>query len=218
MDRARLTAQGKTDLLRIGMMVSNGHELRPFWDAFRSLHPQWGLRLRHNGFVDPFGPLRRGEIDLLVSWLPVEEPDLSVGPVLFQEARVAAVASDHRLADRKSVSVEALADYGVLGGETKQPDYWEDAFTPFYAPSGRTIERNFNVADLDHLYAIVSAGDAIHPLGAQVTRFYVRPDITYLHLHDAPMLRWGLVRRSDDDNPMVRAFVRVARELGTMSL
>ncbi|GAA2454394.1 hypothetical protein [Streptomyces lavendulocolor] len=56
------------------------------------------------------------------------------------------------------------------------------------------------------------------PLAAQVTRPDVRPDITYLHLHDAPMLRWGLVWRSSNDSPMVRSFVRIARELGTMSL
>ncbi|MFD7319512.1 LysR family transcriptional regulator [Streptomyces sp. NPDC059875] len=101
MDRARLTAQGKTDILRINLLVSNAHELRPFWDAFRSLNPTCGIRLRYNGFIDPFGPLRRGEADLLLAWLPVEDPDLTVGPVLFEEPRVAAVASDHRLAVRR---------------------------------------------------------------------------------------------------------------------
>ncbi|MFE2328656.1 LysR family transcriptional regulator [Streptomyces sp. NPDC059385] len=220
MDRARLAAQGKTDVLRIGLLASNAHELRPYWDAFRSLHPKWGLRLRYNGFIDPFGPLRRGDFDLLLTWLPVEERDLTVGPVLFEETRVAAVASDHRLADRSSVSAEVLADYGVVGGDAGSllPDYWEDAFLPFHTPRGRTIERIFTATDLDQIYAIVSSGDAIHTLGAQVTRFHIRPDITYLHLHDAPILRWGLVWRSDDDSPMVRSFVRIARELGTMSL
>ncbi|MGW6706247.1 LysR family transcriptional regulator [Streptomyces sp. NPDC054956] len=217
-DRARLAAQGKTDILRIGLLVSNTHELRPFWDAFRALNPKWGIRLRYNGFIDPFGPLRRGEIDLLVAWLPIEEPDLSVGPVLFQETRVAAVASDHRIAARRSVSAEVFADHGVIGAESPLPEYWDDAFMPFYTPSGRKIERSFMATDLDQLFAIISSGDAIHSLGAQVTRFHVRPDITYLHLHDAPVLRWGLVWRSDNDNPMVRSFVRLARELGTMSL
>ncbi|MEV7616686.1 LysR family transcriptional regulator [Streptomyces sp. NPDC089799] len=216
--RARLAARGQTDVLRIGLMVTNGHELRPFWDAFRSLHPEWGLRLRHNGFIDAFGPLRNGEIDLLLAWLPVEEPDLTIGPVLFEEGRVAAVASDHVLAVRRSLSVEALADHGVVGAEVQQPDYWEDAFTPFRTPSGRAIERTHTCVNLDELYAIISSGDAIHSLGAQVTRYYVRPDITYLHLRDAPPLRWGLVWRSDSESEPARAFVRLARELGTMQL
>ncbi|GLX17223.1 MULTISPECIES: LysR family transcriptional regulator [Streptomyces] len=217
-DRARLTAQGKADVLRIGLMVTNGHELRPFWDAFRARHPQWGLRLSHNGYMDPFAPLRRGEIDLLLSWLPVEEPDLTVGPVLFDEPRVALVANDHRLAGRSSLTLEALADHGIVGPDGPQPDYFEDAFVPFTAPSGRTIERKFLVTTLDELYTLVADGEIIHLLGNQVTRFYVRPDVTYIPVRDTPLLRWGLVWRSDNDSPMVRAFTDIAHELGTMSL
>ncbi|MEU8773607.1 LysR family transcriptional regulator [Streptomyces sp. NPDC048606] len=217
-DRARLTAQGKTDVLRIGLMVTNGHELRPFWDAFRSRHPQWGLRLSHNGYIDPFAPLRRGEVDLLLSWLPVEEPDLTVGPVLFEESRVALVANEHRLVGCSSVTLEALADHGIVGPDGPQPDYFEDAFAPFTAPSGRAIERKFLVTTLDELYTLVADGEVIHLLGNQVTRFYVRPDVTYIPVRNTPLLRWGLVWRSDNDNPMVQSFVRIARALGTMSL
>ncbi|MFD0355511.1 LysR family transcriptional regulator [Streptomyces sp. NPDC127110] len=217
-DRARLTAQGKTDVLRIGLMVTNGHELRPFWDAFRTRYPQWGLRLSHNGYMDPFAPLRRGEIDLLLSWLPVEEPDLTVGPVLFAEPRVALVANEHRLAGRSSLTLDALADHGIVGPDGPQPDYFEDAFVPFTAPSGRAIERKFLVTTLDELYTLVADGEIIHLLGNQVTRFYVRPDVTYIPVRDTPLLRWGLVWRSDNDSPLVRAFTGIARELGTMSL
>ncbi len=217
-ERARLTAQGKTDILRIGLMVTNGHELRPFWEAFRSQHPQWGLRLSHNGYMDPFAPLRNGEIDLLLSWLPVEEPDLTVGPVLFDEPRVALVAADHRLAGRSSVTLEAFADHGVVGPDGLQPEYFENAFVPFSAPSRRDIERKFLVTTLDQLYTYVADGEVIHLLGNQVTRFYARPDVTYIPVRDTPLLRWGLVWRSDNDSPMVRAFVHIARELGTMSL
>ncbi|WP_329623605.1 LysR family transcriptional regulator [Streptomyces sp. NBC_01255] len=217
-DRARLTAQSKTDILRIGLMVTNGHELRPFWDAFRSQHPQWGLRLSHSGYMDPFAPLRNGEIDLLLSWLPVEEPDLTVGPVLFEEPKVAVVATNHRLAGRSSVTLEAFADHGVVGPDGPQPDYFEDAFVPFSAPSSRAIERKFLVTTLDQLYTLVADGEVIHLLGNQVTRFYARPDVTYVPVRDTPFLRWGLVWRSDNDSPTVRSFVRIARELGTMSL
>ncbi|MFB7592539.1 LysR family transcriptional regulator [Streptomyces sp. NPDC056169] len=217
-DRARLTAQGKRDILRIGLMVTNGHELKPFWDAFRSQHPQWGLRLSHNGYMDPFAPVRNGEIDLLLSWLPVEEPDLTVGPVLFVEPRIALVATDHRLAGRSSVPLEVFADHGVVGPDGFQPEYFQEIFVPSSAPSGRAIERKIQVSTLDQLYTHVADGEVIHLLGNQVTRFYVRPDVTYIPVRDMPLLRWGLVWRSDNDSPMVRSFVRIARELGTMSL
>ncbi|MFE3185881.1 LysR family transcriptional regulator [Streptomyces violascens] len=218
LERARATAQGRTDVLRIGMMPSNAHDLRPFWDAFRTRHPQWGLRIRHNGFIDPFGPLRAGDIDVLVSWTPVEEPDLTVGPVLFTEHRVALTARDHVLADRKSVSVEALGDHGVIGSPTPLPDYWEDAFIPFRTPRGRPIERNHTAGNLDELYTIVAAGEAVNSLGAHVTRYYTRPDIVYVPLRDAPRLHWSLVWRTGAENDLVRAFVQVVRDLGTPDL
>lgn len=148
----------------------------------------------------------------------MEEPDLTVGPTLFTEHRVALAARDHILADRPSVSLEALGDHGVIGPVTPLPDYWEDAFIPYRTPSGRQIERPHSAANLDELFAIVAAGEAVNSLGAHVVRYYSRPDIVYIPLHDAPLLSWSLVWRSDVDNEMVRAFVRIVRDLGTAAL
>ena len=136
MARARLAAEGKTGVLRVGMLPSNAHDLRPFWETFRARNPRWGLRIRHNPFVNAFAPLRNGDIDVLVAWLPVQEPDLTEGPVMYAEHGVVLAGADHRLAVRDSVSLEVLADHGILQGPPG-PDYWADAFTPFHAPSGR---------------------------------------------------------------------------------
>ena len=54
--------------------------------------------------------LRRDEIDLPVMRLPVSDPDVVIGPVVSREARVLAVAADHPLARRGSVSVEDLGE------------------------------------------------------------------------------------------------------------
>ncbi|WP_262495965.1 LysR family transcriptional regulator [Nonomuraea sp. SYSU D8015] len=118
MDKARLAAQGKTAALRVGMMPNNVHELRPYWDTFRAQYPQWGLHILHAPFADPFAGLRRGEIDVLVTWLPVEEADLTVGPVLFEEPRVLAVSRDHELTGYSSVSVEMVGDFQHVGIES----------------------------------------------------------------------------------------------------
>ncbi|MFD1544791.1 LysR family transcriptional regulator [Nonomuraea guangzhouensis] len=218
MERARLAAQGKTDVLRVGMLPSNAHDLLPFWQEFRSRHPAWGLRIRHNPFIQPFEPLRNGEIDVLVSWLPVEEPDLTVGPVVFTEHRVMLVPVGHALADRESVSLEALGDHGVMRPSIVQPDYWEDAFTPFQTPSGRLIERSLAVSQLDDVFTLVGADGAVHNLAAHAARYHARPDIVYLPIHDAPLLRWGLVWRGDAETELVRALAQVIRDLGTACL
>lgn len=215
MERARLAARGTTEVLRVGMLPSNAHELRPYWEAFRARHPRWGLRIRHNPFVDAFGPLRRGEIDVLVAWLPVEEPDLTVGPVIFTEHTVVLVSADDELAGRPSVSLEVLGDRGILQGPAG-PEYWEDAFIPFATPSGRPIERVMPlVMSLDDIFTHVGSGEGVHHLGAHVTRFHSRPDIVYLPIHDWPGLRWGLVWRSDSESAPARALAEVVRDLGT---
>ncbi len=80
LERARLAARGKTGTLRSSLFPVNHQELRRYWEAFRSRHPQWELRLRVSAYADPFAQLRTGETDVLVTWPPVEEPDLTVGP------------------------------------------------------------------------------------------------------------------------------------------
>ncbi|MFE9662546.1 LysR substrate-binding domain-containing protein [Streptomyces sp. NPDC005955] len=214
LERARLAAQGKTGVLRIGMLPSNAYDLRPYWEAFRARCPEWGLQIRNVPFQRPFEPLRSGEVDVMVSWLPVEEPDLTVGPVLFTEPRVMVVSPDHELADRRSVSAEAFGDHGVLKGPDNLPDYWEDAFSPFRTPRGRPIERHIVVPNLDNLFTIVSTSQVTHVLGAHVLRFHVRPDIVYLPVHDGPRLSWGLVWSSDRESAPVRTLAQVVRDLG----
>lgn len=102
-----------TQVLRVGVLPSNAHELRPYWDAFRTRHPHWGLRIRHNPYVDAFTPLRDGHIDVLVAWLPIEEPDLMVGPEIFTEPMVVLVPPDHPLADHDSASAEVLGEHAI---------------------------------------------------------------------------------------------------------
>jgi DNA-binding transcriptional LysR family regulator len=177
-----------------------------------------GLRIRHNPFIDPFGPLRDGELDVLVSWLPVEEPDLTVGPAVFTEPRVLLVAPGHQLAGRASVSLEALGDFGVLRPSSALPGYWEDAFVPFETPSGRPIERGPAVREMNDILTIVGTGDAVHHLGAHAARYYARPDVVYLPLRDAPRLSWGLVWREGGETEQIRALARVVRDLGTAAL
>ncbi|MEU7529430.1 LysR family transcriptional regulator [Saccharothrix sp. NPDC042600] len=218
MARARLAAEGKTGVLRVGMLPGNAHDLRPFWAAFRARHPKWGLHIRHNPFANAFGPIRNGDIDVLVAWLPLEEPDLTVGPTIYTEHSVLLVPLDHSLAERDSVSLEVLADHGILQGPPG-PDYWGDAFTPFQAPSGRPIRRHApDIANLDDIFTHVSNGEGVHNLGAHVARYSARPDIVYLPIHDWPGLRWALAWRTDAETDMVRGLAAVVRDLGAPHL
>ncbi|MFI7108387.1 LysR family transcriptional regulator [Nonomuraea sp. NPDC050227] len=92
---------------------------RPCRDAFRDRHPRWKPRLQNSRFSDAFATLRRGDIDVLIAWLPIDEPDLTVGPVLFAEPRVLAVSAGHELTRRTSVSLEIAADFQHPRSDTR---------------------------------------------------------------------------------------------------
>jgi DNA-binding transcriptional LysR family regulator len=97
-ERAKREAQDKNEALRLGMLSTNTAELRPLFDAFAAYRPRCEIELRYVSFSDPFGPLRAREVDVLLAWLPVEERDLTVGPIISTEHPVLAVAATHRLA------------------------------------------------------------------------------------------------------------------------
>lgn len=220
LERAAQAARGAGGVLRIGMINHNVADLRPFWLTFRERYPHWDVRVRHSGFIEPFEPLRRGDLDVLVTWLPVEEPDLVVGPVLFTEPQLLMTAVDSVPALRGTATLEMLADSAVPAAVKPIPDYWEDAYQPFYTPRGKVIERfaPSPVQVWGDVLAAVSEGEIMIPAGAHHSRYNARPGLVYLPVEEPTKLHWGLVWRQDADNPMVRAFAGVVRDLGTMEL
>ncbi|MEU4228513.1 LysR family transcriptional regulator [Nonomuraea sp. NPDC026600] len=215
LERARLAARGKTGTLRVSLFPTNIQELRRYWETFRARHPQWDLRLRMSPYGDPFAQLRNGEADILVTWLPVEEPDLTVGPLLFAEPRVLAVAGDHALTGRSSISLEAVSDFQHVAIESA-PGYWFDHYAPGLTPKGRAIDRTAKVDNLEEVFMATVLGEAVTLFPAHVTWYYPRPDIVYLPVNDMDALPYGLVWRSAAENDMIRALARVVRDLGPL--
>ncbi|TMR99987.1 LysR family transcriptional regulator [Nonomuraea basaltis] len=215
LERARMAARGKTGTLRVSLFPVNVQELRRYWETFRARHPQWELRLRMSGYQDPFAQLRKGEVDILVTWLPVEEPDLTVGPLLFAERRVLAVAGDHALTRWSSVSLEAISDFQHVVIESV-PGYWFDHFVPKLTPKGRLIDRTANVDNLEEVFMHTVLGEAVTLFPVHVSWYFPRPDVAYLPVKDMDALPYGLVWSSDAENDMIRAFARVVRELGPL--
>src|SRR6266540_2033115 len=136
-------AAGLSGPLRIGTStpVNYGPHFLEIVKTFEARHPDCQVITTETGLGDDqFAWLRRGDLDLLAMRLPISEPDVTVGPVLSREPRVLAVAGDHPLAKRMSVSVEDLADY-VLQYSSALPREMIDAFVPPRTPSGRPIRR-----------------------------------------------------------------------------
>jgi DNA-binding transcriptional LysR family regulator len=162
--------------------------------------------------TDPFGLLRAGRIDVAVLWLPVREPDLTVGPELHTEPLVLAVASDHPLAGRERVEMEELGDYPVIDADGPIPDYVWAAHTPFSTPAGRPIRRGTAVTTLNEAFSAIADGGVVSPIGSYSAAARVRRDITFLPITDGPVMRYAPVWRSAGETTLVRAFVQAATD------
>ncbi|QYC45513.1 HTH-type transcriptional regulator GltC [Nonomuraea coxensis DSM 45129] len=214
-DRATRAARGKRQVLRIGMINANHQDLRPLLDAFEARHPTCDLNIRHVGFNDPFGPLRAGAVDVQIAWLPVQEADLTVGPVVYIEPVVLAVGVSHRLAARASISYEDLADEVVMGGA--RPDYWREALVPRRTPNGRPIPAGPVVDNSAEMLPLLSNGEAVSPVHAHAARYFPRPDIAYVPIHDAPPARWALIWRTTPQSDLIQDLARTAHRIGPIT-
>ncbi|MFZ3566338.1 LysR family transcriptional regulator [Streptomyces sp. BH097] len=200
--------------LTLGMMGAQMHELRPALDRFRDRHPAVELRFREVFFSDPFGALRAGEVEAVAAWLPVREPDLTVGVVLREEPLRLMVAADHPLAGQESVSLEVLGDHPVPSLAGPIPAYWTSAVLPTRTPAGRPVSQGPAVSTFYEILALVAAGDVVCTVPDEGRRYHAQPDVVFLPVHDAPPVQWGLIWRADRATPLVRALADAAKECG----
>jgi len=211
--RAVEAARGVDGVLRVGFLgIGAGQLTQPILGTFRARHPGCEIRMQETHFADPLGPLRDGEVDVLITRLPVEEPDLTVGPVVLSEPRVLAVPAGHPFARRRSVSLEDLARVTVFGVTGPAPQYWWDFHVPPKTPSGRPIPRGQSVATFQELLALIAAGQGISPVAASVERYYARPDIAFIPITDAPHTQVALVWRTAAATARIHAFAQAAHD------
>ncbi|GIH13015.1 LysR family transcriptional regulator [Rugosimonospora africana] len=216
--RAEAAGLGAGQTLRLGVFGHAGYELRPLVDVFRTRYPGSDVQFNEITGGHPFTALRTGDNDVNVVWLPVAEPDLTVGPTVYVGGRVLAVSADHPLAERGTASLEDLADYHVVDLGPDAPEYWVASMVPTRTPSGRRIPRGPAARTFHEILSLVATGRCVHPLGEIAARYNSPPGIVFLPMPDAPDLHWALTWRSTADSAAIRALAQTAADLGPISL
>ena len=210
LDDARAAARQPAGTLRIGFtLTTGGSALTRLVRAFTAAHPGCEVHLRETGVWDLYGALRRDDIDVLVSWLAVDEPDLTAGPAIEHRARALAVSREDPVAARRSASAEDLADYETA---VLPPGALYDALIPPRTPSGQPIRRTRAVGGLHETLALVASGQIVHPTVAGLP-LAQRSDIALLPLAGLAPLRLGLIWHTARENARIRALAHVAAAL-----
>jgi DNA-binding transcriptional LysR family regulator len=210
-------ANGATGgVLRLGVYsTAGGPRLIDIVREFETRHPDCEVQISDVGWEDTLGPLQRGEIDVLAMRLPIDRPDLVIGPILTSQPRVLAVARDHPLASRDSVTLEDVADYRVARLDLLPKEMIAELI-PAQAPSGRPIRRIGQVVRRqDDLTALIALGRIVHPTGTTFATRYGHPGIVYVPLTGMPPCRSALLWRRGNADPRVAAFARYAGALAS---
>ena len=211
LDHARRTAREIAGQLRLGCLVTvGGPELTRLVEEFCARHPDCELAIHVIPTTDPYGPLRRGEVDIVMSWLAAGEPDLATGPPVMYRDRVLQVGLGHRLAARESVCVEDLAEEDVHDVPASFPAAIYDAIVPRFTPSGRPIRRTIPWESDEDVLTAVARGQIVHPgFGGQALTS--RPDLAEIPIRDLPPMPFGPVWRTAHENARIRALAATAR-------
>ncbi|MGH9214510.1 MAG: LysR substrate-binding domain-containing protein [Acidimicrobiales bacterium] len=92
---ARTTARSPAGQLCIGFAATTAV---PVLDqlvlAFERTQPDCTVSLRDVDLADSMAPLQSGEIDVMVCWLVLDDPGLTLGPRIADYRQVLAVAAD----------------------------------------------------------------------------------------------------------------------------
>ncbi|RNG28934.1 LysR family transcriptional regulator [Streptomyces botrytidirepellens] len=209
---ARGAARGLTGVLRVGFQGAADERVMAALATFRERHPGCEPETVEIPMADPFGAVRDGEVDAAIVCLPVEEPDLVLGPVFSRQPQTLVVRAGHPLAAREqepgAVDAEELADCPLVAPSDPAPRYWREFMAPPVTPGGRPIPRGPRVRTLQEGLTAVAAGRGGMLLCAPTAEYHGRRDITPLPVAGLPDSMLGLVWRRGGETARIRALRR----------
>jgi LysR family transcriptional regulator for metE and metH len=196
---ARNMGRGIRHVVRIGIgTYTSYHWLPAFLGRFRGSAPDVQVEIVANAVTAPLKALQERDIDVAI----VPEGPLPAGlrPLpLFEDALVAVLPPNHRLASRPFIAPQDLQDEDVLTYSlTTVPGHEVDQF---WRPSGVAPRRIVRVEQVDAIVELVKAGFGVSIL----TRWAMAPHLAAGTLACRPLgpegiaLEWRAVLRDGDD-------------------
>jgi DNA-binding transcriptional LysR family regulator len=198
--------------------AAGGRDFERVVSTFASDHP--GCRtVVYEAFPgEALNRLRRGELDLMAHWLPISQPELTIGPVLATEERALAVSVGHPLAERGWATVEDLADHAVIDAEGIMPAETVDVLYPRRTPGGRPIPRRQREGRTAEVLSLVARGEIVHPTVASLPLYYTHPGVTTIPLRGLPPVTAALIWVTDHETAAIRAFADTASSTVTSTV
>jgi DNA-binding transcriptional LysR family regulator len=214
-DVARRAGRGEIGHIIVGFIGSAANELTPLiLRAFPAQYPSVGVELREFDFRDPSAGLSSKQSDVAFIRPPVEGQRELASETLFEEPRIAIMASDHQLANEVSVPISQLMDEPFIVGPSST-GVWRDFWLVTEHRGGRPPRLGPEANTIHEWLEIIAAGIGVSLTPASTERFYGRPGVAFVPVTGVVCSTVVVAWRKGPANPLVAAFVEVACEVAS---
>ena len=172
----------------------------------RNRRPEADVRTLHIGYHEVRDALLDHRVDVVVSRLPFPTDQLHV-TVLYDEPRGVLLSTEHRLADRETLTLDDIADEPM-------PQADDPAWNAFWRvdprPDGRRAPGGPRLTGLEDKFEHVATGEAVSIVPMAGNGRALRPDLTVIPLVDVDPSHVALAVRADDRSRLVAEFAKIA--------
>jgi DNA-binding transcriptional LysR family regulator len=210
---ARLAADGKLGLLRIGFISTAGSELLPnIIRAFRELNPEVEFSLRNILTAEQIQMLEAGALDIGFLRLPIGgHTQLEVATV-HREPFVLVVPAAHPLANRQKVRLSEVAGQDFVMYDRKHAPGFHDQVLGILRNAGIVPNVRQTAGEMPTLIALVAAGIGISILPMSAVKHNVAAVVGCEIADRIPTSEIGLALAKDNDSAVVKNFKTLALE------
>jgi DNA-binding transcriptional LysR family regulator len=215
MVRASQVGRGQAGELIIGYEVTTGLDFLPqVLREFERICPEVSVTLMEFDFAAPEAGLNTGATDVAFLRPPVDCEGLRL-ETLFTEPRVLCVASSHRFAGRKSVSIPEILPEPLIASPT--PGVWRDYWLLPEYRDGEEANVCLEVATCDAELQAVAAGRGIVVTSATTERYYRRPGVCFVPIEDLAPCEIALAWPEGSQHPALQPFLDAAHSAVAVS-
>ncbi|HEX5594865.1 MAG TPA: LysR family transcriptional regulator, partial [Micromonosporaceae bacterium] len=214
---ARAVARSVEGVIRLGFQGMADEPVLAAIELFHARHPDCVAEIVELPLADPFGGLRRGEVDAALVLLPVNEPDMVLGPVFPPRQQTLALAAGHPLAGRASLSAEELVGTPLITTNGPAPTYWREAQAPNATPGGLPIPPGPSVTTLQEAITLVATGRGALLLCRPTAEHHARRDVVFVPVTGLPGSLLGLVWRRNAETARLHALRQAISDIACRS-
>ena len=187
--------------------------LLPAIDTYRDQWSDVELDISSGFHFAPLPALARGDLDLVITADPVDEPGIHYFPLFSYEAQLA-VSKTHSLVDKAWTEPADLADQVVITYPVDQDRL--DLFTGFLRPAGIEPERVRHAELTTMIVQLVASGRGVTCLPNWALFEYLQNEYVVVRSLGEegiwPTL-YAAVRQDQAESPFMTAFIEVAKQV-----